>query len=120
MRTGAKEKGLQGEELALAFLSGKGYRLLERRFHAPGGEIDLIMEADGLLVFVEVKYRPAGRPGSGMEAVTAKKQRRILLAAGEYLLQTGGFDRPMRFDVVEVTGGGVIHVENAFSGSWPG
>ncbi len=116
--TGAGEKGRQGEELALKYLMGKGYRPVERNFRALGGEVDLIMEMDVLLVFVEVKFRSRGYLGAGMEAVTSQKQRRIVKAAGEYLLKTDQFTRPMRFDVVEITGEKVIHVENAFSGDW--
>ncbi len=115
---GAGEKGRRGEELALGYLLEKGYRPVERNFRAPGGEVDFIVEMDALLVFVEVKYRPRGFAGAGMEAVTQKKQRRILKAAGEYLRKTDQFARPARFDVVEITGEGVIHVENAFSGGW--
>ncbi len=117
--TGAGEKGRKGEELALQYLMGKGYRPVERNFRIRGGEVDFIVELDAMLVFVEVKYRPSSGSGAGMEAVTPKKQRRILKAAGSYLLGTDQFARPLRFDVVEITGEGVIHVENAFTGDWP-
>ena len=116
--TAAGEKGRQGEELALRFLMGKGYLPVERNFRARYGEIDVIVEKNALLVFVEVKYRQRGYSGAGMEAVTQKKQRRIIKAAGEYLMKTDQFARPLRFDVVEITKEGVIHVENAFSGDW--
>lgn len=116
--TGAGEKGRQGEELALKYLLEKGYLPVERNFRAPGGEVDIIVEMDVLLVFVEVKYRQRGYSGAGMEAVTQKKQRRIIKAAGEYLMKTDQFARSLRFDVVEITKEGVIHVENAFSGDW--
>ena len=118
MRTGAAEKGKRGEELALDYLTGKGYQLKERRYRAPGGEIDFIVEMGDLLVFVEVKYRPRGQAGSGMEAVNQKKQKRILKAAGEYLRYEDRFARPLRFDVVEITSQGILHVENAFMGEW--
>jgi putative endonuclease len=116
--TGAGKKGRQGEELALKYLTGKGYSLVERNFRALGGEIDIIMEMDAALIFVEVKYRKKGSGGTGMEAVTQKKQKRIINTAGEYLMKTDQFMRPLRFDVVEITREGVIHVENAFSGDW--
>ena len=116
--TGPYQKGKQGEDTALLYMMEKGYRPLERNFRIKGGEIDFIMEKDTLLVFVEVKYRTRGYPGAGMEAVTIKKQRRVVKAAGEYLLKTDQFSRQLRFDVVEITGGGLCHVENAFSGDW--
>jgi putative endonuclease len=115
---GAGDIGRHGEELALKYLMEKGYRPVERNFRADGGEIDVILEMDALLIFVEVKYRQRGYSGAGMEAVTQKKQRRIIKAAGEYLMKTDQFARPLRFDVVEITIEGVIHVENAFSGDW--
>ena len=120
MKAEAGRQGLLGEEQALAYFLKKGYRLLERRFRASGGEVDLILEQGACLVFVEVKRRPRGQKGEGLQAVTPQKQRRIVQAAGQYLLQTGGFSRPLRFDVVEVTAQGLYHVENAFSGQWPG
>lgn len=117
---GAVQKGTQGEEQALAYLQDRGYRLVERNFRVRGGEIDLILEKDGRLVFAEVKRRIKGSSGSGLEAVTVKKQRRIITAAGQYLIRVEGFSRPLRFDVVEITAGGILHIENAFSGEWPG
>jgi putative endonuclease len=118
--TGTYEKGMLGEETALAYLLEKGYQLKERNFRAPGGEVDLILEVDGMVVFVEVKYRGHGRVGAGLESVTPTKQRRVIKAAGAYLQKTDQFGRLLRFDAVEVTSFGVIHVENAFSGEWPG
>lgn len=112
---GATRKGNEGEDQALAYLQGKGYRLAARRFRVRAGEIDLIVEQGELLVFVEVKRRMASREGAGLEAVTPAKRRRLVKAAGEYLLRTEGFSRPLRFDVVEITGRGILHVENAFS-----
>ena len=114
----ASEKGRLGEEVALSYFQGKGYRLITKNFRTKGGEVDLILEKDALLLFVEVKLRSRSYPGAGLEAVTVKKQRRILKAAGEYLLSTNQFARPLRFDVAEITGEGVTHVENAFSGEW--
>ena len=50
-------QGQAAEDAALAFLQGQGCRLIERNRHCPHGEIDLIMESGGVLLFVEVKYR---------------------------------------------------------------
>ena len=112
------EKGRLGEEMALSYFLERGYSLVVKNFRAKGGEVDLILEKDALLLFVEVKLRLGSYPGAGMEAVTIKKQRRVIKAAGEYLLSTNQFARPLRFDVAEITGEGVAHVENAFSGEW--
>lgn len=114
----AGEKGRRGEEMALCYLMEKGYTLLERCYRAPGGEIDLIVQQEDVTIFVEVKYRPASMLGSGLMAVTPGKQRHIIKAAGEYLRTHGGFSQAIRFDAVEITNQGILHIENAFSGEW--
>ena len=68
-------------------------------------------------MFVEVKARPQSRAGQGMLAVTPAKQRRICHAAMHYLLENDCIDVPARFDVVEITRDGLIHVKNAFMAS---
>ena len=76
------------------------YRILERNFRTKRGEIDLIAEDGGTLCFVEVKGRRSRAFGSGADAVTIEKQRRILGAAEVYLARSVGRGRPCRFDVV--------------------
>ena len=106
--------GLVGEDAAEKYLTWQGMRCLARRYRGGDGEIDLVMEDGGTVVFVEVKARPAGRPGDGLAAVTAGKKRRIAHAAGAFLLDREWFSRPVRFDVVEITAQGLYHVPNAF------
>lgn len=110
------EAGIRGEELALAHLLGKGMRELDRRYRAEDGELDLVMADGETVVFVEVKYRPSGRSGDGLMAVTPAKQRRMVHAARAYLTGHDLLDRPARFDVVEITASGILHIPNAF---WP-
>ncbi len=79
------------------------------------------MARDGdVLVFVEVKARAGRRYGTALEAVTARKQRRVAAMARSYLARAGWGERPCRFDVVAVTGreaerAQVTVVRNAFS-----
>ena len=80
-----RKTGAVYEEKAAAYLKEKGYRILEKNYRCPLGEIDLIAEESGYLVFIEVKYRRTSRLGTGEEAVNTKKQRRILGAARWYL-----------------------------------
>ena len=108
------EEGLAGEQAAETYLVSLGMTCLTRRFRGGDGEIDLVMDDHGVTVFVEVKFRPSGRAGEGLLAVTPAKQRHIAHAAGNYLLQRDGFDHPIRFDVVEITSTGLKHVPNAF------
>ena len=111
--------GRDGEDLAARHLAGRGFRILQRGYRTRGGEIDLVVEEEGVLVFVEVKSRSNLACGRPAEAVGALKQRRLLRAASAYLQQYGALDRPCRFDVVEVLwdpGGGarIHHIRDAF------
>ena len=111
------QAGLTGEAAAEAYLAAKGMSCLERRFRAMDGEVDLIMQEGDVIVFVEVKARPKGRHGDGLMAVTPAKQKRIVHAAGAYLMARDLFGRPIRFDVVELCADGLYHVPNAFQPS---
>ena len=109
------ETGIQGEEIAEQYLINKGMTCLERRHREKPGEIDLIMEDRGTLVFVEVKARfSEEKSGLGLLAVTPAKQKRIAKCAVLYLMKHGWLQRNLRFDVVEINRDEIIHVPNAF------
>lgn len=109
------QTGLEGEETAEKFLRDtRGMICLEHRYRNRRGEIDLIMRDGEAIVFVEVKTRRNGAPGTGMMAVNAAKQRKIAQAAVMYLMMTGQMNRRIRFDVVEVNREAVIHIPDAF------
>lgn len=56
------------------------------------------------LVFVEVRYRASARFGDGAASVTASKRKKLIRAAGYYLITHPALARwPCRFDVVSVT-----------------
>lgn len=98
--------GKQGEELACRHLEGLGYRILARNFRSRSGEIDIVAEDRGTLVFVEVKTRSGVGFGSPLEAVTAHKQQQLGRLAMEYLAENRCHGRAARFDVVGVLLGG--------------
>ena len=108
------ETGLGGEQRAERWLSERGMTCVARRYRAEDGEIDLVMLDGGTVVFVEVKARPEGRAGSGLMAVSRAKQRRMTHAATAFLMERGWLERPARFDVLEISADGVLHVPNAF------
>lgn len=108
------ESGLSGEALAEQHLRQKGMQLIASRYRGADGEIDLIMQDKESVVFVEVKARPKGQTGDGLMAVTPAKQRRMSHAAMCFLLEMEWLDRPVRFDVVEITRDGILHISNAF------
>ena len=110
-----RETGRLGEEQAVRFLQKNGVRILERNFQDRNGEIDLIAQEDGVLLFIEVKYRRSSRYGEPEEAVTVEKQRRISRTAQYYLHRTHeGRQIPMRFDVISVTDEGIRWIRDAF------
>jgi len=109
--------GAEGEEAAAGWYTEQGYEVLARNWRVREGEIDLVLAGEGTLVFCEVKTRSSDRFGSGLEAVTAAKQRRLRRLAGIYLSRgdTGCVPRrTIRFDVAAVGPTGVDVVENAF------
>lgn len=95
--------GEWGEQLACGELERRGYVILDRRYRTRAGEIDIVARHGGVLVFVEVKTRRSGRCGSPAEAVTARKRRRIVLMASDYLARRRPRAEGCRFDVVAVT-----------------
>lgn len=96
-----QRNGLWGETIAARFLRGKGYNILLSNYHTRFGEIDLIAQKDAYICFIEVKARSAGALGLPREAVDGNKQRRIALAAADYL-QNNPCEWQPRFDVMEV------------------
>ncbi len=111
--------GKQSERLAAEFLKRTGYRILETNYRSKVGEIDIIAREKGTIVFVEVKARSSRRFGSPKGAVTPAKQRKISMAALDYLKRSGQDGASARFDVVAIdTASGKTDIEvvkNAFS-----
>jgi putative endonuclease len=98
-RRAAERRGRHAEIVAAWYLRLKGYRLLDRRFRAPMGEIDLVMRRGRTIIFVEVKYRP--EEIVALSAVTSKGRRRIVRAAEFWLAQRAmPGDTDIRFDVL--------------------
>ena len=103
-----KAVGDAAESIALAHLRSAGLTLLETNYRTPGrggGEIDLIMkDADGTLVFVEVRQRASQSHGGAGASISAVKQKRIVFAARTYLMRFKTLPS-CRFDVVLIHGG---------------
>lgn len=112
-----KIKGDKAEEQACQFLQSKGLTLLERNFSTRAGEIDLIMQDNDSLVFIEVRYRKNSNFGGAAMSVTPKKQQRIIKAALAYQ-QKYAPQSSMRFDVVAIEGENkdLNWIANAFYG----
>ncbi|MCC7042682.1 MAG: YraN family protein [Acidobacteria bacterium] len=96
--------GKRGEELACAELQRRGYAISARRYRSRYGEIDIVAERHGTIVFVEVKARSSARRGMAAESIPLWKRRRIGAMALDYLAWTGRTDARCRFDVVAIDG----------------
>ncbi len=111
--------GETAETEAERYLRRKGYRILERNLRFSTGELDLVTESEGVLIFVEVKGRRTSAYGGAAYAVDERKQARLIRLAAQYLARHQLRDRYCRFDVVLCHGGlatpaRIEHVENAF------
>ena len=97
-----KKIGGKGEALAVEFLKQHNYRVIERNFRCKSGEIDIIAQDKDSFCFIEVKTRSTGQFGSGFDAITSSKQRKLVKAALWYCAMHDRAHVPMRFDIVAV------------------
>ena len=94
--------GSRGESLAQTTLEQQGYAILATRYRTRAGEIDIVARDGGCLVFVEVKARRHTECGTPAEAVTPRKQRRIVAMARDFLARYQSDATSCRFDVVAI------------------
>src|SRR6476620_3364429 len=111
--------GELGERIAERWLRRQGLRVVQRRFRSGHRDIDLVVERDGTVAFVEVKARSGSEFGDPVEAVTWNKQRQLVRSASVWIDRHGKPSETYRFDVVGVFVQGdrvrVRHIPNAFS-----
>lgn len=115
-----QQKGKLGEEAACRWLREQGYRIWKRNWRCRTGEVDVIAELEGFIVFVEVRSRSyVGSYGTPQESVDVRKMQQVRATAEVYLHTVGTKLQP-RFDVIAVmlNGSGEIvsieHISNAF------
>ena len=110
--------GKRGEEFAARFLKKKGFKIKERNYRSPVGEVDIIATDGKTLVFVEVKTRSSAAFGLPGEAVTKKKQGQIARTAEYYMAANKIGPTAARMDVVSIMSSGdkmeAELIENAF------
>ncbi|MEW6139349.1 MAG: YraN family protein [Thermodesulfobacteriota bacterium] len=97
------KKGQRGEEIAANYLKRNGYRIIRRNFSCKVGEIDIIAQHEGYLVFVEVRSRTDGSSLNPIYTIDRHKQERIVRAAQVYLDRHFTGTPQVRFDVAIVT-----------------
>jgi len=97
-----KEVGATGEKLARDFLKKKGYRIRQTNFRCREGEIDIVAERKGYLVFVEVRTKTGSGFGSPEESVTFAKKEKLIATALSYLDSHRDLPDNWRIDFVGV------------------
>lgn len=112
-----QELGILGEIKAASFLLNKKYKILAKNYRFGKLEADLICEADGKLVVVEVKTRQTAEIGEPWRAVTRSKQKQIIKVANAYIVDKN-IHLETRFDIISIVHNGyrsdIEHIEDAF------
>lgn len=111
--TARQIEGAAGEEQALEYLKEQGLVLVERNFRCRGGEIDLILKQNGMLIFVEVRKRSHMHYGGAAASIDHHKQARLIGAAQTYLQRYRNLP-PCRFDVIAIDGNDLHWIPDAF------
>ena len=111
--------GELGERIAERWLRRRGWTVVQRRFRSGHRDIDLVVERDGTVAFVEVKARRGAEFGGPVQAVDHRKRKQLERSAMVWIDRHGREAESYRFDVVGVLLNGaevrICHVENAFS-----
>jgi len=111
--------GELGERIAERWLRRRGWTVVQRRFRSGHRDIDLVVERDGTVAFVEVKARRGAEFGGPVQAVNHRKRKQLERSAMVWIDRHGREAESYRFDVVGVLLNGaevrICHVENAFS-----
>ena len=118
-RSAAHATGVMGETRAAEYLRSEGYTILARNFRTRAGEIDIIAEKSGTVVFVEVKTWNALSEVDLEYSIDRRKRLRILGAAKAFLARNRDLaEEGLRFDVLLLDGSSsrVMHIEEAFCG----
>lgn len=99
---GNYEVGKLGESLAKKFLENSGYKIIETNAHKRFGEIDIVAQRNGKIIFCEVKTRSSDRFGSAVESLTYTKKKRILRMIRYYCLKNRISEENIRADFIAI------------------
>ncbi len=110
------DRGREYEDQAAAYLKERGFKILDRNWSSPMGEIDIVAGKDGAVIFVEVRARSRSGYGSPADSVTPSKKAKIIKTAMAYIKARCPDAETFRFDFIGIVPGEAPeHVENAFS-----
>jgi putative endonuclease len=115
-----KETGNRGEAIAARHLEEQGYVILARNWRHGHGELDLIAEQDGVIVFVEARARHGDAFGAPEETLGPAKRAKLMETAQAWLSINERLESPARLDVIAIDlnprneVARITHYENAF------
>lgn len=117
MSDNRKTFGQLGEDIAVSFLKKKGYRIIERNFRVHRlGEIDIVCERNGKIIFAEVRAKSNRSFCSPEESVGPNKKKKLVLMANFYLTAKKLWHKPFAIDGVFIEYDGdeyeIRHLEN--------
>lgn len=97
------DEGRAGERIAAEYLVKKGYKVIDKNFHARNGEIDIIaIQNNNILVFIEVKTRGSQEFGEPLEAINYRKLKSLIRVAQYYKLMHPRLPEQLRIDAVSI------------------
>ena len=101
------ELGRRGENAAVRYLEGLGWRVLERNWRSDGGELDIVAHDGRRHVVCEVKTRRSRAYGDPAEAITIAKALRLRRLARRWAKEHGVRPDSIRIDLIGLVGGGL-------------
>lgn len=114
VENGNKKLGKRGEKQAQKYLKRHGWKILEKNWKNPFGEVDIVARKGEIVAFIEVKTRLSDEFGAPNEAVQNKRKLKYIRGANYYFLNRN-IDCTVRFDIIEIFCGKINHIENAFT-----
>jgi putative endonuclease len=97
-----RETGILGEKLASEFLANNDYRIIEKNYRCPHGEVDIITQQQDTLVFVEVRTKTSRQFGSPEESITPTKMEKLRNVAAHYRQSHENLPESWRIDVIAI------------------
>ena len=112
-----KHKGNEGEDIACDFLIKAGYKIKERNWHFGKYEVDIIVENEDLIAFIEVKFRTGNYFGDP-EIFVSQKQKLNLIRVANHFIDKRNILKEARFDIIAIVKNNdqitINHIEDAF------
>lgn len=109
-----REIGTEGEKRAVKYLTEQGLVIIDTNYTCKLGEVDIIAKDNDTVVFIEVKYRKDIKMGRPYESVNHYKKMKIIKSAMWFAQKKGIYEKPMRFDIIEIVDQELHWIKNAF------